>query len=162
MQHRPRMKYVTALLLVLLLSTSCGSSKSSYRKPASNKTDRIVQQAQSFAGTPYKFGGTTRKGMDCSGLVYVAFQREQIVLPRISKDMATRGKPLKRKDIKKGDLVFFRTDKNSRRINHVGLVTRVKNDEIFFIHASTSKGVITSSLRTGYWKAAFVQARRMI
>ncbi|MBE16659.1 MAG: glycoside hydrolase [Cytophagaceae bacterium] len=156
------MKQYLSFFVVLLLLTSCGSTKSTYKKPAANKTDRIVLQAQSFAGTPYKFGGITRKGMDCSGLVYIAFQREQIVLPRVSREMATKGKPLKRREVKKGDLVFFRTNKNSRRINHVGLVTKVKANEIFFIHASTSKGVITSSLTEKYWKDAFVQARRMI
>ncbi|MEQ3654601.1 MAG: C40 family peptidase [Dokdonia sp.] len=156
------MKQYLSFFVVLLLLTSCGSTKSTHKKPAANKTDRIVLQAQSFAGTPYKFGGITRKGMDCSGLVYIAFQREQIVLPRVSREMATKGKPLKRREVKKGDLVFFRTNKNSRRINHVGLVTKVKADEIFFIHASTSKGVITSSLTEKYWKDAFVQARRMI
>lgn len=156
------MKQFLSLLFALLLLTSCRSTKTRYKEPAPNKTDRIVQQAQSFAGTPYKFGGTTRKGMDCSGLVYIAFQREQIVLPRISREMATRGKPLKRREVKKGDLVFFRTNKNSKRINHVGLVTKVVADEIFFIHASTSKGVITSSSTNTYWKNAFVQARRMI
>ena len=100
--------------------------------------------------------------MDCSGLIYVAFQKENIALPRVSRDMATKGKPIKTKDVKKGDLVFFRTNKSSKRINHVGLVTVIKQGKIYFIHATTSKGVLTSSLDERYWKNAFVQVRRVI
>ncbi len=156
------MRTLFLALFSIFLLISCGSSKTTYRKPAANKTDRIVQQAQAFAGTRYKFGGTTSKGMDCSGLVYVAFQKEQIVLPRVSRDMATRGKPVKQSKVEKGDLVFFRTNKSSRRINHVGLVTAVKSGQIYFIHSTTSRGVLTSSLDERYWRSAFVQARRVI
>lgn len=150
-------------LLLLLIITSCGSSKkTSVRKISTSKTERIINQAQSFAGTRYKFGGTTRKGMDCSGLIYTAFQKERIVLPRVSRDMAKRGKTVKTKDIKKGDLIFFRTNKSNKRINHVGLVTQVKNGEIYFIHATTSKGVLTSNLNERYWNRAYVMARRVL
>ena len=100
--------------------------------------------------------------MDCSGLVYVAFQKENIVLPRVSRDMAKKGKPISKSSTQAGDLVFFKTNKNSRQINHVGLVTMVKGGEIYFIHATTSKGVLTSSLEETYWKRAFVEARRVI
>lgn len=156
------MKNILLALSIVFLFSACGSTKTAYKKPATSKTDRIIQQAQAFSGTRYKFGGTTSKGMDCSGLVYVAFQKENIVLPRVSRDMATKGAPVKKGSIKKGDLVFFRTNKNSKKINHVGLVTTVKDGEIFFIHASTSKGVMTSSLQNPYWKGVYVQARRVI
>jgi len=143
---------------------SCGSSKktTSYKAPTKNKAERIVSQAQAFSGTPYAFGGTTHKGMDCSGLIYTAFQKEQIQLPRVSRDMAKRGKPIALKTVKTGDLIFFRTNKNSRQINHVGLVTAVRQGQIYFIHSTSSKGVITSSLEERYWNDAFVQARRVI
>ncbi|RMB56766.1 NlpC/P60 family protein [Dokdonia sinensis] len=156
------MRTLFLAIISIFLLTSCGSSKTAYKKPASNKTDRIIQQAQAFAGTRYKFGGTTSRGMDCSGLIYVAFQKEQIVLPRVSRDMATKGKRVKQSKVEKGDLVFFRTNKSSRRINHVGLVTAVNDGQIYFIHATTSKGVLTSSLDERYWRNAFVQARRVI
>ena len=72
------MKNLLPFLAVLFILTSCGSSKRAYKNPSKSKTDRIINQAQAFAGTPYKWGGTTRKGMDCSGLVYTAFQKENI------------------------------------------------------------------------------------
>jgi len=115
-----------------------------------------------FEGTRYKFGGTTRSGMDCSGLVYVAFGKESIQLPRVSRDMATRGKSVSLSRASKGDLVFFQTNKNKRVINHVGLVTSTKGGEVQFIHSTSSKGVIISSLDERYWKAAFVEVRRII
>lgn len=157
------MKHFFAALSLLLLLTSCGSSKrTAVKEISTTKTERIIKQAQAFSGTRYKFGGTTRKGMDCSGLIYVAFQKENIVLPRVSRDMAQRGKPIKNKDIDKGDLLFFRTSKSGKRINHVGLVTKVDGDDIYFIHATTSKGVLTSNLNERYWNRAYVMARRVL
>lgn len=157
------MKHFFAVLSLLLLLTSCGSSKrTAVKEISTTKTERIIKQAQAFSGTRYKFGGTTRKGMDCSGLIYVAFQKENIVLPRVSRDMAQRGKPVKNKDIDTGDLLFFRTSKSSKRINHVGLVTKVDGDDIYFIHATTSKGVLTSNLNERYWNRAYVMARRVL
>ncbi|EAQ39129.1 NlpC/P60 family protein [Dokdonia sp. MED134] len=157
------MKHFLAALSLLLLLTSCGSSKrTTVKEISTTKTERIIKQAQAFSGTRYKFGGTTRKGMDCSGLIYVAFQKENIVLPRVSRDMAQRGKPVKNKDIDTGDLLFFRTSKSSKRINHVGLVTKVDGDDIYFIHATTSKGVLTSNLNERYWNRAYVMARRVL
>lgn len=165
MDHHIKAYYMKQLipLILLLLITSCGGArKTSIKKISTSKTDRIIQQAQSFAGTRYKFGGTSRKGMDCSGLIYTAFQNENIVLPRVSRDMAKRGKPVKTRDIEKGDLVFFRTNKSKKRINHVGLVTQVRDGEIYFIHATTSKGVLTSNLNERYWNNAYVMARRVL
>jgi len=64
--------------------------------------------------------------------------------------------------MKKDDLQFFETRKNSRKVNHVGIVTDVINDDVEFIHASTSKGVMYSKLKERYWYFAFVQARRVL
>lgn len=153
---------LTSLVLGFILIACGGAKKSSVKPLSSSKTDRIIKQAQSFAGTRYKFGGTTRKGMDCSGLIYTAFQNENIVLPRVSREMAKRGKPIKKGNVEKGDLLFFKTNKSSNRINHVGLVTRVDRGEIYFIHATTSKGVLTSNLKENYWNKAFVMTRRVL
>lgn len=124
--------------------------------------DRIVSKALTFSGTRYKYGGETKKGMDCSGLVYVAFGEQNIALPRISYEMAEEGKQIKLKKVAKGDLLFFRTGKKSKKISHVGLVVAVDGDDIKFIHATSSRGVIVSSLREGYWNDAFVKATRVL
>lgn len=121
----------------------------------------IIDFAKSFEGTRYKFGGTTNAGMDCSGLVYTAFQKENISLPRISRDMAKKGILISFKDIQEGDLVFFKTSSRNS-INHVGLVVESKRGEIRFIHSTIQAGVIISSLEEAYWKKAFVEVRRVI
>ena len=100
--------------------------------------------------------------MDCSGLVYVALKENAIQFPRVSYQMANEGRRVKLRQVRKGDLVFFRTKKSSKRINHVGLVVDVKGGEVRFIHATSSRGVIVSSLREGFWNHAFVKATRIL
>ncbi len=131
-------------------------------KPVLSKADEIINTALTFSGVRYKFGGTTRKGMDCSGLLYVAFGEHDIKLPRTSYHMAEEGKRIRIEHVTKGDLLFFRTMRRGKRINHVGLVVAVEGDDIKFIHASTSRGVTVSSLREGYWNYAFIKATRIL
>lgn len=121
----------------------------------------IIDYAKTFEGTRYKFGGTTESGMDCSGLVSTAFKKENIDLPRISRDMATQGVSISLNDIEKGDLVFFKTSRKNV-ISHVGLVVEANRGEVKFIHSTTRAGVIISSLDETYWKKAFVEVRRVI
>ena len=168
------MKKITYLLLLSLFIASCGSKKtipsknkaiisSEVKRPSpSKKIDNIIDEALRYEGTRYKYGGTTKSGMDCSGLVYVVFKENNVALPRVSRDMAKRGNKVSLKKAKEGDLVFFKTNKNRNVINHVGLVTSVRGDEIKFIHSSTSRGVIVSSLKENYWKGTFVEVRRII
>lgn len=130
--------------------------------PGDTRVYNITSYARDFEGTPYKYGGTTRAGMDCSGLVYSSFLQENIPLPRSSRDMAHKGERLSLEEVNIGDLLFFETDKNKKVINHVGLVVEVDKGHIFFIHSSTSKGVMISSLADNYWFDHFVMARRVI
>jgi cell wall-associated NlpC family hydrolase len=168
-------------LLLLFLSIfvlSCGSSKKATSKrtvttkttrtkttksrKTSNKADVIVATAITYKGTRYKYGGTNHKGMDCSGLTYIAFKEHQVQLPRVSYQQAKQGKRIKLNVVKKGDLLFFQTNKNKKRINHVGLVVAHKKGVITFVHSTTSKGVLISSLDERYWKNAFTEARRVL
>ena len=165
------MKRVLLLCLLAAVLASCGASRQptdtvvigETTHPISNKkVNKIVNHAKGFVGTRYKFGGTTRKGMDCSGLVYVSFKQENIALPRMSREMAKKGMRINLNQVEEGDLVFFRTNKNRKVINHVGLVVESKRGSVKFIHSTTSRGVIISSLDEGYWNEAFVEVRRVI
>ena len=127
-----------------------------------SKADKVINTALTFSGVRYKFGGTTQKGMDCSGLLYVSFGKHDIQLPRTSIHMAEEGKKIRVRDVEKGDLLFFKTNRRAKRINHVGMVVAVENNEIKFIHASSSRGVTVSSLREGFWNQAFVKATRIL
>ncbi|TMM59481.1 NlpC/P60 family protein [Maribacter algarum] len=179
-------------LLLVLLIASCGAvkKKTTYGKTSKKRTvsvapskevsltraprtrkerptalspaDNIINTALTFSGTRYKYGGTTKKGMDCSGLLYVSFGEHDVQLPRVSYNMAEKGKRVRINKVEKGDLLFFKTKKQARRINHVGMVVSVKGDEVKFIHASSSRGVIVSSLREGFWNNAFVKATRVL
>ncbi len=143
---------------VITSKTSKSKSTVNYSTAAKN----VVDNAKKFDGVRYKYGGTTKKGMDCSGLVYTSYKQENISLPRTTKDLSVTGDWIDVKQVQKGDLLFFATKKNSRNINHVGIVTSATNKVVEFIHASTSKGVIISNLKEKYWYFAFVQARRML
>lgn len=171
------MRKIVFVLCFAICLSSCKSSKSSksssskriittksHRSPSPNEktADEIIKDAEKYEGVRYKYGGTTKKGMDCSGLVTTAFASQGINLPRSSSEIAITGDWIDLKEIEKGDLLFFATSKNNRKVNHVGLVTYVGNDQVNFIHASTSAGVITSSLAEKYWYFAFVQARRVL
>ena len=121
-----------------------------------------METAKTFTGVRYKYGGTTKKGMDCSGLVTTAFKKEDILLPRTTSQLAVTGDWVDVKEVQKGDLLFFATRKNSRTVNHVGIVTNTRSGYVEFIHSTTSRGVITSELSEKYWYFAFVQARRIL
>lgn len=134
-------------------------------EPDTDETSYLVKQiiftAMEFDGVKYRSGGTTTAGMDCSGLVTTVFKSYDISLPRSSNDMSKVGKKIRREEIQKGDLVFFRTNGRSV-INHVGLVTEVKGDEIIFIHSSVQRGVIVSSTKEPYYQRTFAQANRIL
>ena len=148
--------------------SSCSSTKNvSKKNDVNNATttktaDRIIEHASSYFGTKYRYGGTSKAGMDCSGLVFTAFGEEDIQLPRVSRDMAKKGEKISLSEVNNGDLLFFATSKNRSRINHVGVVSEVKNGIIKFIHSTISEGVTESSLLQNYWKKAFVKATRIL
>lgn len=120
----------------------------------------VLDTALSYLGSPYKYGGTTRKGFDCSGFVSASFKPLNISLHRSSHEMANQGKSVDLKNVQVGDLLFFVTGKN-KRISHVGIVVETGN-EVKFIHSSTSRGVIISSMNEGYWSKAYRRAKRIL
>lgn len=136
-------------------------SKSESKKENRSLVKNLIDTATDNIGVKYKAGGTTKSGFDCSGLVYTTFESENIKLPRSSFEQAKIGKVIPLNDAKKGDLIFFKTNK-SRQINHVGLITEVNSDEIKFVHSSTSKGVIISSTKEPYYKNSFEQVNRVL
>lgn len=122
---------------------------------------QMINNAMDFIGVNYRGGGTSRAGMDCSGMVTAVFNIFGMKLPRSSNEMAKVGEKLKDDEIKKGDLVFFKTNGRDT-INHVGIVVEADGDEIKFIHSSTQRGVIISSTKEPYYKRAFAQANRVL
>ncbi|WP_228457458.1 C40 family peptidase [Chryseobacterium indologenes] len=184
-QNTRSIKQLSVLLIASAFVVSCGTSKKvSSSKKSGNKTvvkaenlrkldskfdgkvprsvNEILKDAEKYLGTPYKFGGNTSSGFDCSGFTVKVFEENSFNLPRRSSDQAEAGQNIDIRDVKPGDLLFFATAGGSR-VSHVGIVHDIGNDgEVRFIHASTSKGVIISSLNEKYWNKAYLHAQRVL
>ena len=129
--------------------------------PENYVASQMINNAMDFLGVRYRGGGTSSDGMDCSGMVTAVYNLFDISIPRTSRDMATVGEKVDSTNVKKGDLIFFKTN-GKRVINHVGMVVDIIGDEIKFIHSSTSKGVIISSTKESYYKKTFAQVNRVL
>ncbi len=179
-----KMKNYLFLIITAVFLISCGTSKpvakrgistkkvtktaglktleSNFSGNVNSQIKSILNDAEKYLGTPYKYAGNTSAGFDCSGLVCKVFDDNQMKLPRRSEDQSNAGKEINIREAKPGDLVFFATSGGSR-VSHVGIVNEIGNDgEITFIHSSTSKGVIISSLNEKYWNNAYLFTRRVL
>ena len=138
-----------------------GGLEKPFTVPAS-KCDAIISTAKSFLGTPHSSGGLSKSGIDCSGLVYTAFNTHcSKDLPRVAQEMARCGTIISNlNDLRKGDLVFFTgTYNTSKFITHVGIYLGNNN----FIHTSSSKGVSINSIKgSSYWESKFVYGTRIL
>ena len=121
----------------------------------------LIDSAYSYIGTPYKWAGTSRSGMDCSGFVSTAFSAINVPLSRSSIEMSTQGKDIPLSQAEVGDLLFFKTNRKRNRISHVGIVVG-GGDEVKFIHASVSQGITVSSLSENYWQKAYAKTSRVL
>ncbi len=119
--------------------------------------EKFLMTVISYLGTPYKFGGTSRKGIDCSAFTRLIFQESlNIELPRSTLEQVKLGEPISREKLKFGDLVFFNT-RRRQNPGHVGIYLW----DNYFVHASTKYGVTVSSMSKGYYDRRFVGARRI-
>ena len=134
----------------LLISTSIPSLASA------NSATSVVNTARAYIGTPYVYGGTTTSGFDCSGYIQYVFKQAGISLPRTTGQLHALGTSVAKSELKAGDLVFFNT--SGKGVSHAGIYIGSKN----FIHASSSKGVMISSINDpAYWGSRYIGAKRV-
>lgn len=122
-------------------------------------TDRLQAFFTSWKGTPYKWGGLSKKGIDCSGFVLKAIESQfpGLKFPHSANGLAAQGKSVVRENLNAGDLVFFDASGTTGRITHVGIFM----GENQFAHASSKRGVTLSRLDDKYYVKRFVSARRL-
>ncbi|MEN8141463.1 MAG: NlpC/P60 family protein [Thermodesulfobacteriota bacterium] len=157
------------IIVATLLSqplTGCAKSTVRYdqpppspvaKTPASSARQAVLEkQLKKWQGVPYRYGGLSKKGIDCSGLVHLIYRDTfHIKLPRSTKDQVGKGRSISRAELTPGDLVFFKIPGKGR---HVGIYL----DKNRFLHASTTKGVLTSRLDNPYWQENYWQSRRVL
>jgi|APHig6443718053_1056840.scaffolds.fasta_scaffold11106_3 cell wall-associated NlpC family hydrolase len=116
----------------------------------------LLKVVEQWIGTPYKYGGSSKSGVDCSGLVWQVFNEAfGINLKRSSIEILTMVKIIKEESLSPGDLVFFKT--SDKEVNHVGIYLGERR----FVHSSTSRGVIISGLDEPYYKKHYMGAGRI-
>jgi cell wall-associated NlpC family hydrolase len=129
-------------------------------KPLPSNTDTLLfllhNEYQKWENTPYRLGGNSKNGLDCSALVQNVYQNSfNIELPRTTSTQVLKGTQIHKNKLKIADLVFFKT---SHSMQHVGIY--IGDNQ--FLHVSTSSGVIISSLDNVYWRSKYWQSRRII
>jgi cell wall-associated NlpC family hydrolase len=157
---------VAAILTLYVIINGCSVSKKSTEKKSNvtssfekkfgcpipvNSNEKFLNEVSEWLGTPYKYGGTNKNGVDCSGFVQAVYK---IVFNKIvehnSFEIYKKAKKLNELKVQQGDLVFFKISKN--RVDHIGMVIY----QNYFVHASTKKGVIVNDVNQTYYKEKFV------
>lgn len=110
-----------------------------------------------WLGTPYRLGGDSKKGIDCSGFAYKLYDKAfSTIIGNNSRNIFSMVSPINKTELEQGDLVFFKI--HSRAISHVGVYI----GDGKFAHASSSKGVMISNLQDPYWNRYFYKGGRML
>jgi NlpC/P60 family/SbsC C-terminal domain len=144
-----------ALLSIGIASTIWLSTLGQHTYASDQDLSVVVQTSKQYIGVPYKYGGTTPSGFDCSGYIQYVFKKVGVQLPRTAADMYHSKKLESVKTPQPGDIVFFETYKPGP--SHVGLYLGNKQ----FIHASTSYGVTVTSMNKSYWTSRYLGAKRL-
>lgn len=164
------LRQVTCILLCLTLFIACNASRhivsdkaaredQEYIAVRNQKIAKLFNTASSLIGAPYRSGSSGPKAFDCSGFTTHVFQSIHLSLPRMATEQAHIGNAVKLAMVKAGDLLFF----GGHHIDHVAMVSRVKSNKVYIVHATTGNGVMEQVLQdSAYWLKRFKGARRVI
>lgn len=159
----------SVIVSALLFAAGSSSNRSFAQSPKSQEvaadTLNPIQSLVSFATRhlhiPYRSGGSSKRGFDCSGFVRYCFNQWNITLPHSSAAQAEHGEAVELNDAKPGDLIFFKGTK-SKRIGHVGIITEVAPGYVKFIHSAWKGGIRYDLLNAAYYSKRFVAIKRMM
>lgn len=170
--------YLAVITALCMLQACSTSKKSTSRKPGytqeivfrpqqptatethdKGQMDRLISEAHKWIGTKYRYGGQSKSGTDCSGMVMALYMDVYgIKLPRSSREQQKFCQSVNKRNLRKGDLLFFSSSKNSRSVSHVGLY--IGHDRM--IHASSSRGVIISDITDKYYTSTYHSSGRVV
>jgi cell wall-associated NlpC family hydrolase len=167
------MHFSIRFVVVLTLLFAAGTlSNTSYAKAprvqeaagdSLNPIQSLVTFATQHLHIPYRSGGSSKRGFDCSGFVRYCFNQWNIALPHSSAAQAQHGEAVELDDAKPGDLIFFKGNSTkSKRIGHVGIITEVAPGYVKFIHSAWKGGIRYDMLNAAYYSKRFVAIKRMI
>jgi cell wall-associated NlpC family hydrolase len=126
--------------------------------------NRLIRFAEMHLGTPYRYGGKTPAGFDCSGFVRYCFNQTQgITLSPSATNYHSHGIKIHPRSARPGDIICFTgSNSRSRSIGHVGIITEVTPADIYFIHSAVHGGIRYDVLKAQYYKTRFLQIRRVL
>jgi cell wall-associated NlpC family hydrolase len=144
-------------LLIVLVSAKYNESELELR-------EKVITTAAKLLGTPYRSGGTSENGFDCSGFVSHVLKENNIRVSRSSAEQIANGIHIPVSEVKPGDILIFKgASKNSSRPGHSGLVHHISPEGVVhFIHSSSSLGITIDNLDAKYYKDRFLEARDVI
>lgn len=167
--HNLFIRFLILSSIIVFLNACSGAKKTSSTttikqettsKPSSVNVDGLLWFAKKQIGTPYKYASSDPKngGLDCSGFLFYVFRHFDIIVPRSSQDYMNFGIPVEKNKAQKGNVILFAgSDEKSKIAGHAGIITEIKDGTIFFIHASTSKGVMINKLTDTYYAKRFLK-----
>jgi len=163
------MKFVLSLCIFLFsYSNSWAENNTDSTKLASDSTisnkQKIDDLTDKCLGVPYKWGGESMKGFDCSGFVRYVFKQLNIEVPHSSKAIANMGETIKLEDAQKGDLIIFTGYKDRENVGHLGIILENKKDALIFVHSSSapkSMGVVKTNYYNSNYPKRFIKIIRL-